>query len=252
MKVSIIMSFCDRIGSVRNTLTSWSQITYPDYEFYLIDNASKNEVGVFNLIAEFSKKLQNFNTWRENKPTGVNRIWNSVAKQSTGEYVVFAMADEILSDSDILQKMIEYGDERCTINTLFLDEGMTNQLPTLNWKNDPHLIESLSGFWDYHYKGSTNRDHVNSDILSHIIGWTREKWEWFGWFRNNERGHLWLDQDIVIRSNVLGFRSKTVKDVVCYHQWHPDATDMTWLAAGYHPKNERQARLLEESERDAS
>lgn len=249
MKVSIIMSFTDRLVSLRNTLAAWSRITYPDCEFILVSNGCKQNA--YDIVTEFRENTNHLvGLIRYDNYLHVNRVWNRIAKEFySNDYVIFAMMDEIISDYDIVQKMIAYGNQRATINTYFLGEKMA--LPE-GWENNPKLIETIPGFWDYEDKGSANRDKVDASLLSHIIGWPRERWDWFGWFRDNERGHLWLDQDVVIRSRVLGIKSETVKDVVCYHQWHEQKVDPMWLAPGYHPVNERQARLLEESERDKS
>jgi glycosyltransferase involved in cell wall biosynthesis len=245
MKVSIIMSCTDRLTNLKRTLTSWSKITYPDYEFLLIDNGSKNYDGV----RELSRGLLGVIPIPY-PHMGVNKIWNEYGRFSDGEYVIFAMADEILSDYDIVQKMVAYGEQRCTLNAYFLGAALTDALDTIDWENNPRLIESLPGFGEFEYQNKPNRERTDASLLSHIIGWTRERWDWFGWFRNNDRGHLWLDQDVVIRSNVLGIKSQTLNS--CYHQWHEQIVYPEWLAPGYHPVNERQARLLEESERDKS
>jgi len=250
MKVSVIMSCTDRLTNLKRTLTSWSKVTYPNYEFFLIDNGSKNHDGVAELAQSFFGKIQDLKFVHQGH-VGVNKIWNEYGQFSNGQYVVFAMADEIVTP-DVLQKMVEYGEQRCTLNTYFLGAALTDALDTIDWENNPRLIESLPGFGEYEYQNKPNRDRTDASLLSHVIGWTRERWDWFGWFRNNERGHLWLDQDVVIRSGVLGIESKTVEGISCYHQFHLTPVYPEWLAPGYHPVNERQARLLEESERDAS
>ena len=251
MKVSVIMSFGDRVTSLKRTLLAWSKVTYPDCEFVLVDNSSKNIDEVMSLVLDFKESTNhNVTFFRNEKYKHVNLVWNWAAKDiAKGDYIVFAMQDEIVTP-DVINKMVEYGDQRVSVNTLFLSEQMTNQLDSIEWDKNPHLIESLPGFWEFEDKGSTNSNKSDASLLSHIIGWTRSQWNWFGWFRDNERGHLWLDQDVVIRSRVLGIESQTVG--VCYHQFHPTPVDPKWLAPGYHPVNERQARLLEESERDES
>jgi GT2 family glycosyltransferase len=253
MKVSVIMSFTDRLKNLKNALSSWSKVTYPNCEFILIDDGSKNIDEAMSLVLDFKESTNQLVTFSRNENyVHVNKVWNKAAKETSGgEYVVFAMADEIVTP-DILDKMVVYGDQRCSVNTLFLSEQMTNQLDSIDWKTNPHFIESLPGFWEYEDKGSINMNKHDASLLSHIIGWTRERWEWFGWFRNNDRGHLWLDQDIVIRSRVLGIKSETVEGISCYHQFHESYMTPGWTAPGYHPINERQARLLEESERDES
>jgi len=252
MKVSVIMSFTDRTRNLKNTLASWSKVTYPDCEFILVDNGGKNINETIGPVMDFQRSTNLPVTFSRNENyVHVNRVWNRAAKEiSDGEYVVFAMADEIVTP-DILDKMVAYRDKRCSVNTYFLSQDMSNNLPE-GWLDNPKLIESLPGFGEYENKGTINMNQKDASLLSHVIGWTRERWEWFGWFRDNDKGHLWLDQDIVIRSRVLGIKSETVEGISCYHQFHLSTIDPAWIAPGYHPINERQARLLEESERDIS
>jgi GT2 family glycosyltransferase len=251
MKVSIIMTACDRLRNLKNTLDSWTDLTYPDYEFLFVDNASQNRKDVAKLAEQFSSRSMNFQFHRENESTIQNRLWNHYQKLTNGEYVVIAMADEIISTKSILEKMLESPrNVRCSVQTYFLDERMTEWLNDIDWHENPKKIELIPGFGDCVYKGTANWQKKDASLLSHITGQTRERWDWFGWFRNNPTGHLWLDQDIVIRERVLGEVAYTVQGVCCYHQNHADTVGST--APGYHPVNERQARLLEPSERDES
>ena len=254
MKVSVIMSFTDRPRNLKNTLLSWAKTDYPDCEFVLTNNGSEDTKSILSVVDEFKQRTGRIVTLSHNKNyVHVNRVWNKSSKEtSSGTYVIFAMADEIVTP-DIITRMVAYGDKRCSVNTYFLSEEMSKIVNGMDWvTTDPKLIETLPDFWEYEDKGSNNRDKTDASLLSHVIGWTRKQWEWFGWFRDNPRGHLWLDQDVVIRSRVLGIKSETVAGISCYHQWHPTPIDPAWIAPGYHPVNERQARLLEESDGDES
>ena len=248
MKFSIIMTASDRLNHLRNTLESWSELTYPDHDFCLIDNASKQEVGIYNLAVEFSTRINNFHFWRVNEPTNVNLIWNSAGKKSSGEYIVFAMQDEIISRKCILEEMLNREAKvRFSVQNYFLSEDMTNKLPA-GWERDATLIEEMDGFWDYAWDRVPNRRKTDAPNLAHVTGWTREGWDWFGWFRNQYRGYRWLDQDVVMRENALGIRADTVFGISCYHQWHGDYGSSSAVnVPGYIYENERQARLLEEA-----
>jgi glycosyltransferase involved in cell wall biosynthesis len=248
------MSCGERVTHLRNTLTSWAGITYPDYEFFLVDNGGKDEVGVYNVAVEFSEKINNFTYWRTNETHQTSIVWNTVAKKSNGEFIVFAMQDEIISSKDILQEMVQCPQEiRCSVKNFFLSEEMTKALKDLDWQKDATIIETLPGFWDYAWDRVPNREKQDAYNLSHITGWTRERWEWFGWFRNNRTGYKWVDQDVVMREGALGLRAVTVPNVCCYHQWHGEyGANAPYVshAPGYIYHNEKQARLLEEAERD--
>jgi glycosyltransferase involved in cell wall biosynthesis len=249
------MTCTDRVNLLRNTLTSWTGLTYPDYEFFLIDDASKDQKGISDIAIEFSDKICHFWFERLDNLEIINRIWNRVAKeQATGDFIVFAMADEIISSKDIIQKMLECPKEtRCSVMTYFLSETMTNMLGEVDWQNNPSVIESLPNFWDYAWDKEPNRVKAQQEAghLAHITGWSREGWDWFGWFRNHETGYRWLDQDVRVRENALKITAQTVRGVTCYHQWHRAYGSNAGTVSqhpGYVYANERQARLLEEAQ----
>ena len=103
----------------------------------------------------------------------INVVWNKYGKASKGEYVVFAMADEIVSHKDILQKMLACPPEnRSSIFTYFMDEAQSKNMPA-GWENDPTIIPLPP------------TTETSAGLISHITGNYRTNWEWFGWFRDD-------------------------------------------------------------------
>jgi glycosyltransferase involved in cell wall biosynthesis len=251
MKVSIIMTCSDRLHLLRNTLTSWTGLTYPDYDFTLIDNASKDKTGIHNLAMECG--MEHFSFWRTDELTNVNVLWNKAGKESKSDYIVYAMADEIISTKDIIQKMLECPrDARCSVKNFFLSKDMTHALTYLEWRNNPIVIEGLPDFWNYAWDGVPNKDKMDAYNLSHITGWPKSQWECFGWFRNNKQGYRWLDQDVRMREAALGLTAYTVEGASCYHQFHGEYGSNAGMVniPGFIYANERQARLLEEAKHE--
>jgi glycosyltransferase involved in cell wall biosynthesis len=251
MKVSVIMTCSDRLNLLRNTLASWSDLNYPDYDFTLIDDMSKDGKGVANLVDEFMPKINNLKLYRSSTLKNVNIIWNDFGKSADGDYIVFAMADEIISSKNIIQEMLSCPPEpRCTIRTLFLNADMTNALAGMDWVHNTGLIEKLPRFWDYAWDGNPNSFKYNVHNISHITGWSRERWDWFGWFRNHQKGFRWLDQDVVLRESTLSLEAVLAPNVSCYHQWHgkygSNANVVTHMPS-YIYSTVEQARLLEEA-----
>ena len=82
-----------------------------------------------------------------------------------------------------------------------------------------------------------------SPTMGHITGNYKKNWEWFGWYRDHNSGHLWLEQDIHIREVCLGKLAQSPTDVWCYHQFHAPSIGETRPGYSYH--TEGQARLLE-------
>jgi hypothetical protein len=242
--VEIIISSSGRFPHIYNTIEGWADLDYPNYKFTVIDNGSTEEMRMTALEAQFSSRISNFHVERISGRI-INQVWNYAGKKSDADYVVFAMADEIISSKDIIKKMLACSpDRRCSVNTYFLSEKMTSWMNNLEWKTNPKIFETLPGFWegDY-YQGISNNLRKSAGLLSHITGQSKANWEWFGWFIDEPHGHLWIDQNVHLREMCLGRGCETVPDVVCYHQWHPPVS--ITMKAGYHYETEAQARLLE-------
>lgn len=238
--VSIIMSVANRPNALWRSLTAWSLLDYPEFDFTIIDNWTRNS-RIEEIIKEFSGKLHATYVL-EPEVTAVNILYNRYGKASKGEYVVFSMMDEIISHGDVLQKMIALSDDRrATLAVSFLDGDQTAALDTnLEWQTNPACLVPKWG----------PNPAPSSGILAHITGNYRENWEWFGWYQDLPKGHLWLEQDIHIREKCLDRTALTPTDVWCYHQAHPSDVKPDMARPGFHYANEREARLLDKAERD--
>jgi len=236
--VSIIMSITDRPNNVYNALTAWTKLEYPKFNFLIIDNCSRNP-DLERIVGEFKDKLH-ITFFREPVLTNINVIWNKYGKMSDGKYVIFSMADELISDGDVIDKMLKCPKEnRTSIFTYFMTERQTMDLGSYDWRTNVRNVPLPA----------TNQ--TTAGLISHITGNYRANWEYFGWFRDG-LGHLWLDQDVHLREVKLGIPAHTPKDVYALHQWHK--VDMGYtggLKPGYTYQNEKQARLLELAIRDA-
>jgi glycosyltransferase involved in cell wall biosynthesis len=242
--VSIIMAFCDR-PTFKNTLIGWSNLDYPDYEFIFIDDATGKILQYKQMIDEFGLthkvKYLCFDPVRN-----LNIAWNEGYKIASGEFIIFAMQDEIISNKQILHHMInEYDGNRINLLPLHMTKEWTELIDTVDWKNNPELIETFPGF--YSSREVINFTRTDATLLSHVTGQYRKDWDWFGLFRTHEDGYLWIDQDVAIREVCLGKHPKTAVGVKCYHQYH--ANHSVGVARnGYIYHTEREARLLDPAE----
>lgn len=235
--VSIIMSITDRTTNLSRSLFAWSKLTYPNFDFAVISNGVGNPE-LENIANSFKDQLH-ITFYKEPIQFNINEIWNKYGRQSTGEYVLYSMMDELISDGDIIDKILEQPHEsRCSIFTYFLTERQTNEIENYDWRTDVHNIPLP-------YTTETT-----AGLISHITGAFRTYWDWFGWFRYGP-GHLWLDQDLHLRERQLGNHCHTAEGVYAVHQWHKADLGYTGgLQPGFHYANEAQARLLEPAERD--
>lgn len=234
--VTIVMAVTNRPKLIRNALISWARIDYPDYQLLLIDDASGNPE-VEKIADEFKSKIP-LTFYKETAWKNICQVWNKYGKSADGEYVIFSMADEIVSHRDIIQKMFECpSTNRTSIFTYFMNQDQTNFLDTVSWQDDPLIIP----------KPLT--DQTTAGLISHITGNYKKNWEQFGWFRDMEDGHLWLDQDVHLREVQLGIPAQTPEDVYCLHQYHLFFSRPA-TAPGFTYKTDGEARLLEPATRD--
>lgn len=235
---TVIMAATNRPHHLRNTLRSWCNIDYPSFDFILVDNASGCPE-IEEIAGEFKNKL-NLTYYKEPSWIIMNVLWNKYAKTYAGDYVVFAMQDEIVVGNDVIQQMQEFPESRASIFTYFMNQAETQAIEGLGWQSDPTRI----------HKPLTTE--TSAGLISHITGASRKYWDWFGWFRDDERGHLWLDQDLHIRECAIGNTCKTPANAYCLHQWHPVSNHLPhdFTRPGYQYANEAQARLLEPAEQD--
>jgi glycosyltransferase involved in cell wall biosynthesis len=242
--VSIIMAFKDR-PTFKNTLIGWSNLDYPDYEFIFIDDGSKNVEKYKQMIDEFGEthkvKYLAFDGVKN-----LNIAWNTGYKEATGDFIVFSMQDEIVSNKQVLHHMInEYDGCRINLLPLHLTKEMTNLIDTVDWKKDATLLETFPGF--YSSREALNFTRTSASVLSNITGQYRKDWDWFGLFRWHDDGWLWVDQDVAMREACLNKPARTAKGVKCYHQYHSGHA-MANNRPGYIYHTEREARLLDPAE----
>lgn len=248
IKVSVIIAFKDKPSNLCRCLQSWSQITYPNVEYLLIDDGSRGSYA--DLINGFSLELPNLQYFRlENGHDRTPAVaFNFGFEQSEGDFIIFTDEDLIFGCPDLIQRMLAfYSGYRINLKTYFLNEDCTQLLDKLDWLHCPNDIEKLVGFWDYYRYDAetTNRflhDHWQNYRVTFLTGQYRKDWEWIGLFRD-DKSHLTRDQDLVLREACVNKVAQTLPEIACYHQYHafPDV----YVAPGYRYLSERQARLLE-------
>lgn len=249
MNVSVICAVKDRIPLLKRCYHSWSNQTYPDFEFVVVDDGSKekDEVRLLSEVYFPDVKIRRLEREKDRTPAVA---WNRGFEVSTGEFVIFTGGDTILSNYTAIQDILDsYDGERVSVLTYFLSDKHNALIETIDWKKDPKLIESLPGFWDYipanHF--TSNRLNLAAGLTTYVTGQPRKDWEWFGLFREDDY-NLGSDQDVHIRERFLGRGCSTAKNVRAYHQWHraPDV----YSGSGFIYKTERQARLIDGAERE--
>lgn len=233
--VSIVMSTGNRPRNLRNALASWSRIDYPDFDFTLVINGTESDE--VKSIAEEYREPLHMQVRRWETQTNINVTYNEYGRSARGEYVIFAMADDIVVHRDVVQRMMAVGEGcRVVLAPYMFDDFQTDAIRPAEWTDDPIIGQP----WPV----------VPDTLLSHVMGNWKKDWDWFGWFVTLHKGHLWIDQNLHLREKVLDRRAVTCKDTWCIHQAHPGENMSAWTAPGFVYRTEREARLLDDAERD--
>lgn len=253
--ISIILAIKERPIALQHTLQSWSNIDCDSYELLVVDDGSENGC-IKQMIDDFSILSSNLKYIRlEHDGYRLPNIaWNTGLDVSTGDFVLFAMGDIIISHKDIWQRIQDcYVGHRVNLMTYFMSPVTTEYLSVVEWENDPTKLEASPEFWDWSSEeGETNRyrsQHIEHHVArtNYVSGCERKRWKWFGGYRNVDDSELLGDNDLFYRERLLGIPATPIPVVRGYHQWH----EKVFKSAGYsyRYKTELQARLLEEAER---
>ncbi len=98
-KVSIITVVYNGFESLRNTIISITNQTYPNIEYIIIDGGSGD--GTIELIREYSDDID---FWVSEKDEGISDAMNKGLKMSSGEYVIYMNCGDYFLNSESLSE----------------------------------------------------------------------------------------------------------------------------------------------------
>src|SRR3989339_1798388 len=90
--VSVIMPVYNSDQYVSSSITSILNQSYSNFEFIIIDDASKDET--FNKLLEFKKKDKRIILVKNKKKEGVTKSLNKAIKIARGKYIIRMDADD--------------------------------------------------------------------------------------------------------------------------------------------------------------
>lgn len=116
MKLSIItINFNDAQG-LEKTIQSVISQTYNDFEYIVVDGASKD--GSVDVIKKYSDSLTH---WVSEPDTGIYNAMNKGTRMASGEYCLYLNSGDVLADSDVLEKAFNYNFTEDIVSCICLD-----------------------------------------------------------------------------------------------------------------------------------
>ncbi|WP_310877412.1 glycosyltransferase family 2 protein [Priestia megaterium] len=102
-RVTIIVAVFNGEQVLERCINSVDEQTYKNKELIIIDGLSKDNT--VNILKENSDKID---YWISEKDNGITNAWNKALKKSTGDWILFLGADDLLYNENSLEKMLEH------------------------------------------------------------------------------------------------------------------------------------------------
>lgn len=116
MKISIITATFNSDKTVRDTFESVLCQTYKDYEYIIVDGASKD--GTLGIIREYEPKFKGKMKYISEHDNGIYDAMNKGIKMATGDVVGILNSDDFYSDSERLSKIVEVFGNNSSIDAI--------------------------------------------------------------------------------------------------------------------------------------
>lgn len=124
MKISLITVCFNSEKTIEDTIKSVLKQTYDNYEYLIIDGASKDNT--LDIIKSYEKKFKGKLKYISEKDKGIYDAFNKGISMSSGDIIGFINSDDVLNGKDVLQKVVDNIEDGVYSDVLFLDEKLEN------------------------------------------------------------------------------------------------------------------------------
>lgn len=100
MKISIITATYNSAATLRDTMESVLHQSYTDYEYIVVDGASKD--GTVDLIREYEPRFEGRMRWLSEPDRGIYEAMNKGLAMATGDVVGLLNSDDFYTSDDVL------------------------------------------------------------------------------------------------------------------------------------------------------
>lgn len=105
MKISIVTTSYNSVRTLRDTMDSVLRQGYTDYEYIVVDGASKD--GTVELIREYEPRFEGRMRWVSEPDSGIYDAMNKGIAMATGDVVGILNSDDFYTSDDILSAIAE-------------------------------------------------------------------------------------------------------------------------------------------------
>lgn len=131
MKISLITVTYNSARTIKDTIESVLSQTYEDYEYLVIDGASKDNT--MDIVRSYEALFKGKLKWVSESDRGIYDAMNKGIRLSSGDVVGLLNSDDFFRDRDVLSRVAEVFDKKpdigCTIADLcFVDSEDTSKV----------------------------------------------------------------------------------------------------------------------------
>lgn len=251
MRISIITSYYNRKKQFYETLKTISRSAFKDFEFIVVDDGSREEERIEDLVEEFPF-IRLFRVEPKDKGyTGEIIPLNKAIGQAKGEIIVIT-CPEVLHVHDVLSYIDKNitEDNYLTMSTWSADAENTNKIISMldNGEDAASFIWSMPGNSEPDAHGVVNNwynhSYARPGYLHYCSAITRENMRKLNGFDERyANGIGWADLELVQRIKRLNLNLIVVDDIVVVHQFHESIWEHI---PDYEERAERNKKLLYE------
>lgn len=105
MKVSVITVCYNSFKTIEETFLSVLSQRYSNYEYIVIDGASKD--GTVDLIRKYEKTFNGKMKWISERDNGIYDAMNKGIRMASGDIISILNSDDVFADSNVLSTVVE-------------------------------------------------------------------------------------------------------------------------------------------------
>ena len=124
MKISLITVTYNSSNTLKTTLDSILNQSHTDYEYIVIDGASKDNTVA--LIKEYEPRFKNKIKWISEPDKGLYDAMNKGIRMATGEIIGILNSDDFFTSNDILKQVSEAFEQNRNVDAVYGDIHFVN------------------------------------------------------------------------------------------------------------------------------
>lgn len=232
MKVSVLIPyFQGRRALLERTLWLLRNQTYDDYEVWILDDGSDENISEICGGKIVYEKLRDHGV----PPRASNMAWNHAYKKCDGEFIILTHP-EYMAPLNAIERLVELydGSARLEPVALAIPSSALGMIDGLDWFSDLDVLQTVPDFWTFKTPwGWTNLEAKEWCHHFAFTGQTREAWDLTDFIPvTDQRG---MNDSWIVDIEAEMGRPPQCVDFAVYHQHHERTTE--W------PFPERSARI---------